>query len=251
MIVDPLFYLVAIPAVLLNSISKGGFGGALGGTAVPLMAIAISPRQAAGIMLPLLCLTDLVGVRSYFGKWDKAILKIIVPGALLGVAIGTLSFGALSESAIRLLIGSISVLFVMHNWLRLPAGNVVVQPSFVKGVFWASVSGFTSFIAHAGSPPLVMYLLPQRLDKTVFVATASLFFMLTNAIKVIPYAWLGQFSVANLLTSLVLAPLVPLGVWYGLWLQKRVNQFWFYRITQAGLLLIGAQLIYQGLFSHA
>jgi hypothetical protein len=248
LIVDPLFYLVAIPAVLLNSISKGGFGGALGGTAVPLMAIAISPRQAAGIMLPLLCLTDVVGVRSYFGQWHKPTLKIILPGALVGVAIGTLSFGVLSESAIRLLIGSISVAFVLISWLRRPVAQAA-RPSRVKGVFWSSLSGFTSFVAHAGSPPLVMYLLPQQLEKTAFIATASLFFMLTNAVKLIPYAWLGQFSVPNLLTSLALAPLVPVGVWLGMWLQKRINQFWFYRITQVGLLLIGAQLIYQGIFS--
>jgi uncharacterized membrane protein YfcA len=247
LIVDPMFYLVAIPAVLLNSISKGGFGGALGGTAVPLMAIAISPRQAAGIMLPLLCLTDVVGLRMYFGKWDKVNLKIIIPGALVGVVIGTLTFGALSESAIRLIIGAIAVLFVLHKWSGLAARQAVAGPSIVKGVILSAVSGFTSFVAHAGSPPLVMYLLPQRLDKTVFIATASVFFMLTNALKVVPYAWLGQFSSTNLLASLVLSPLVPIGVWAGMWLQQRVNQVWFYRITEIGLLLIGLNQIYQGL----
>lgn len=246
MISDPVFYLVAIPAILLIGISKGGFGGALGGAAVPLMAIAVSPRQAAGIILPLLCFTDVVGLRVYFGKWDSAIVRTLIPGALIGVALGAMTFGLFDESTIRLLIGAITVLFVLQ---RLVAGKAAQQraaPSQAAGAGMAAVSGFTSFVAHAGGPPVMMYLLPQKLDKITYLATINVFFLITNAVKLLPYAWLGQFTSANLLASLSLVPLVPLGVYLGVWLQDRVSTVWFFRIAQIGLFLTGLQLIYQG-----
>jgi uncharacterized membrane protein YfcA len=246
MIADPLFYAVAIPAVLLTGISKGGFGSALGGIGVPLMALAISPVQAAAILLPVLCFMDLVGVRVYFGKWDKENLKIMLPGALLGIAIGTLTFGLLTENAIRILIGGIAVAFPLNAWFGFGARQHPAGRSAIKGTFWSGVSGLTSFLAHAGGPPAMVYMLPQRLDKTTYVATISIFFMFVNAVKLVPYAWLGQFDAANLSTSLVLAPLVPLGVWLGLWLQNRIDTVWFYRIAQACLFATGLQLIYQG-----
>ncbi|HKQ30616.1 MAG TPA: sulfite exporter TauE/SafE family protein [Burkholderiales bacterium] len=246
MITDWLFYLVAIPAVLLTGISKGGFGGALGGIAVPLMALAISPVQAAGIMLPILCLMDLFSLKIYFGKWDNANLKIMIPGALLGIMLGTLTFGTLDEHTIRLVIGTIAVAFTLNAWFGFAARQAPAGRSVLKGTVWSSVSGYTSFIAHAGGPPVMIYLLPQQLDKIVYVATVNFFFLIVNAIKIAPYAWLGQFTAANLLTALALAPLVPLGVWFGFWLQTRVNQKWFYRVTQIGVLLTGLQLIYQG-----
>ena len=246
LITDPLFYLVAIPAVLLVGISKGGFGSAFGGIGVPLMSLAVSPQRAAAILLPVLCLIDIVGFRVYYRKWDAANLRIMVPGALVGIALGALSFGMLQESHIRILVGAIAVLFTLNNWFGLASRQEPAGRSAVKGSIWSGVSGLTSFIAHAGGPPAQVYMLPQRLDKTTYVATISLFFMIVNAVKLVPYAWLGQFSTANLSTSLLLAPLVPLGVWLGLWLQERINHQWFYRITQSCLFLTGLQLIYQG-----
>ncbi|MFC0711734.1 sulfite exporter TauE/SafE family protein [Azorhizophilus paspali] len=239
--------LVAVPAVLLTGLSKGGFGGAFGGIAVPLLALAVPPTQAAAIMLPILCTADLVGLRAYYGKWDAANLRIMLPGALLGVLLGSLSFGMLDERIIALLIGGIAVTFVLLNLLRPPAGTAGLPPARGKGTALSVLAGFTSFVAHAGGPPAMMHLLPQQLDKVRYVATINVFFLLTNAIKLLPYALLGQFSGDNLLTSLFLAPLVPLGVWAGLWLQERVDHLWFYRIARAGLLLAGIQLILQNL----
>jgi uncharacterized membrane protein YfcA len=245
LITDPLFYAAAIPAVLLTGISKGGFGSALGGVAVPLMALCISPVQAAAVMLPILCLMDLVGLRAYYRKWDTANLKIMLPGALAGIVIGALTFGLLSDSAIRILIGGLAIAFTVNNWLGLAAQQAPAGRSVPKGAFWSGVSGLTSFIAHAGGPPVMVYLLPQKMDKVRYVATVSVFFTFVNAVKLIPYAWLGQFSSDNLATSLALAPLVPLGVRFGMWLQDRINTTWFYRIAQTGLLVTGIQLIYR------
>lgn len=239
------FLLVAIPAVLLTGVSKGGFGGALGGIAVPLMALAMPPTQAAALMLPILCMADLTGLRRFYGKWDLRNLKIMLPGALLGVAVGALSFGLLSERFIALLIGGIAIAFVLLNSL---AGRVAVQPKPAaagKGVVLSGIAGFTSFVAHAGGPPVMMYLLPQQLEKVRYIATVNCFFLLTNAIKLVPYALLGQFSWSSLGTSLLLAPIVVLGVWLGIWLQDKVNHLWFYRIARLGLLATGVQLLWE------
>lgn len=246
LITDPFFYAAAVPAVLLTGISKGGFGGALGGVGVPIMALAISPIHAAAILLPVLCLMDLVGLRAYFGKWDRPTLRIMLPGALLGIVSGALTFGMLSEAAIRVLVGGIAVAFTLNNLLGLASQQAPAGPSVAKGTFWSAVSGLTSFLAHAGAPPAMVYLLPQRMDKVRYVATISVFFTAVNAVKLVPYAWLGQFSLDNLGTSLVLAPLVPLGVRLGIWLQDRVDLVWFYRISQACLFVTGVQLVVQG-----
>lgn len=247
-ITDPAFYLVAIPAVILTGISKGGFGSAFGGISVPLMALAISPMQAAAILLPVLCFMDLVGFRAYYGKWDTANLKIMVPGALIGVAIGALTFGTIQEAHIRIVIGAIAVLFTVNQWLNFAGKQAPASRSVAKGSFWAGVSGLTSFLAHAGGPPAQVYMLPQRMEKTTYVATVNLFFMIVNLVKLVPYAFLGQFSADNLGTSLLLAPLVPVGVSIGMWLQNRASTVWFYRFARICLLLTGMQLIYQGAF---
>lgn len=240
-------FLLGIPAVLLTGISKGGFGGALGGIAVPLLALQMPPTQAAAIMLPILCMADITGLRRFRGKWDAGNLKIMIPGALVGVLIGALTFGALSERLIALLMGGITIMFFCLNvW----SSRHILAPSLPhvgKGSFYSGVAGFTSFVAHAGGPPLMMYLLPQQMDKVRYVATTNVFFLLTNAIKLVPYALLGQFTLTNLGASLALVPIVIPGVWLGIWLQGRVNQKWFYRIAWTGLLVTGLQLVIQNL----
>lgn len=239
------FFLFALPAVFLTGLSKGGFGGALGGIAVPLLALSTSPTQAAAIMLPILCLADVVGLKAYFGKWDRANLKVMLPGALIGIGIGSLTFELLDENLIGLLIGVIAVSFVLLGLID--TGQAPRPLHKGRGTLLSSLAGFTSFVAHAGGPPVMMHLLPQQLDKLRYVATINMFFLLTNALKLIPYAALGQFSDENLLLSLMLAPIVPLGVWSGLWLQSRVNHGWFYRIARLGMLLAGVQLIWRNL----
>lgn len=251
-LLDPLFCIVAVIAVLLTGISKGGFGGAFGGVAVPLMALAVSPLAAAAIMPPVLCFIDWWGVRMFWRRWDARNLRIIVPGAIIGIVIAALLSGAMSDNVIRILIGSIAVLFTLNAWVGYAAKRppAPTTPSPTRGVLWSAVSGFTSFLAHAGAPPMMMYLVPQRLEKSTYVATMNTAFLIINAVKIVPYAWLGQFSRDNLLVSVALAPLVPVGVGLGIWLHRRINEKRFYRVVQVSLLLTGVQLIWQGIAAH-
>jgi uncharacterized membrane protein YfcA len=249
LISDPLFYMVAIPAVLLFGISKGGFGGGLGVMAVPLMALAVSPLQAAAILLPILCLMDVFGVWAWRGRWLWSELRILLPASMIGIAVGAMLFDYMSPAVIRLLLGLIAVSFTIHHWLRSRFGGTATQSLAgpAVGVAAAAMGGFTSFIAHSGGPPIGMYLLRRNLDRTSFAATAVYLFMVINYVKLVPYAWLGQFEASNLLTSLVLAPLAPIGIYTGVWLHKRVSDKVFFRIAYALLFIVGLKLLWDGL----
>ncbi len=244
------FYPVAILGILLSGIAKGGFGTGSGGVAVPLMSIFIAPPEAAGIMLPILCAMDLFGVHAYRRSWSWHYLAIMLPGALLGIALGGIAFGTLPVDAVRLLIGLIAVLFALNRWFRLSeriAARLAAHskpPGPVAGVFWGALSGFTSTLAHAGGPPFAVYMLAQRIDKTLLVGTSAVFFLIVNYVKLIPYYALGQLNAGNLTTALVFAPLAPLGIWLGVWLHRRISDAAFYNVSYALLFATGVKLIW-------
>lgn len=244
---DPLFYAVAIPAVLLAGISKGGFAGGLGILAVPLMAIIISPVQAAGIMLPILCVMDFAGAKMWRNFWDRALMRRLLPGALLGVLAGYLTFHLISDAVLKCLIGLLAVTFTLNFWLKGRVRSLLKLPEPASSWLWSGLSGFTSFLSHAGGPPIMIYLLPKQLEKRVLVATLTIFFAVVNYAKLIPYAMLGQLNVGNLLTSALLAPIAVIGVNMGVWLHGRIDEKLFYRLSYGFLLLTGLKLSWGGL----
>lgn len=247
---DPFwFFLLAIPVVLLTGISKGGFAGGLGTLAVPLLTLMVDPRMAAAIMLPILCTMDIFTVWRYRRDWDARTLKILLPGAIVGIVVGWLTFSMMNADMIRIVVGAMAIYFVGNYWF-IQRRNREVEPHGhhrLKGGILGAISGFTSFIAHAGGPPLSQYLFPLRLDKTVMVATSVMIFITMNYVKLIPYAWLGQLSVDNLKMSLYLMPFAPIGVWIGIWMHNRVSNRIFYIICYGLLFLVGIKLLAEGL----
>lgn len=248
MITDISFYLLAVPVVFLVGMSKGGFGGGLGTLAVPLLALMIDPRFAAAILLPILCSMDAFSLWSFRGTWDKLNLKILLPGALLGTIAGALTFEITNADWIRLIIGLLSIYFVGHYfWGRQFLEELRERkPNKVAGTFWGGIAGYVSYIAHAGGPPVAIYLLPQHLSKSVLAGTTILFFAIINFIKLVPYVWLGQITSASFFTSLALLPLAPLGVWLGVYLHHRVSDRIFYWVSYGFLFLAGVKLLYEG-----
>ena len=244
LIADPAFYLAAVPAVLLMGLAKSGLGG-FGALATPLMALTIPVPQAAAIMLPLLLVMDAAGVKALFLERDRELLRLLLPAGLLGTLVGTFSFGLLSAHAVAGIVGGLTLLFLAQRLLFPPRIDAAPPPrwlGFVLGV----ASGFTSFVAHAGSPPISAYVLPLKLSPLRFSATMAIFFAAVNLSKWIPYAWLGLIDLRNMATSLVLMPLAPLGVWLGVRLVRRLNPAVFYRLFNIGLLLTGVKLLWDG-----
>jgi uncharacterized protein len=249
LITDPLFYLVAIPAVISIGIAKAGIGGT-GGLATPLMALAVSVPQAAAVLLPIICVADIFAIYAFRKTWDKRNLIIMIPGATIGIVVGTLGFKYLDPAAIKLIIGSIAVVFASLRFLDFVRQKAIpppTEPNVIKGGFWCAICGFTSFVAHSGSPPLNVYMIPQRLDKTMYMGTLAIFYTYVNYAKIGPYWWLGQFHVTNLSTSLILLPVVPIGILIGMWIHRKVDDVLFYRAIMTLLFLTGVKLCYDGI----
>ena len=245
-ITDPLFYAVAVPAVLLMGLSKSGFASGFGALATPLMALAIPVPQAAAIMLPLLLVMDGVGLKALFALRDRALIRLLLPAGLLGTVIGTLLFGLLSSKTVAGVVGALTLLFLAQRLLFPPHADAPPPPRWL-GFMLGMASGFTSFVAHAGGPPVSAYVLPLRLAPITFAATMATFFAAVNLSKWLPYAWLGLIDWRNMSTALVLVPLAPVGVWVGVRMVRFVRPVVFYWLVYAGMFLTGVKLLWDGL----
>jgi uncharacterized membrane protein YfcA len=248
-ITDPFFYAVAIPAVTLLGISKSGFGAGLGSLAVPLMALAISVPQAAAILMPVLLLMDLLGLAVFRRSFDTPLLKFLLPFGLLGTLVGTLLFSLLDAKVVAGIVGILILLFLAQRLLFPPNVDNPKPPKWLGGLLTV-VSGFTSFVAHAGGPPVAMYVIPMRLSPLVFASTMAYYFFFINLAKWIPYGFLGLIDLQNMATSLVLLPLVPIGLWMGVRLARTMSELIFYRFLYGGMLLTGLKLVWDGFRSY-
>jgi uncharacterized membrane protein YfcA len=245
LITDWHFYAAAVPAVLLMGIGKSGFGAGMGALAVPLMALTVTVPEAAAILMPLLFLADVLGMAAFRKDFDKALLKFLIPFALLGVVIGTLLFKVLDSHLVAGIVGLFTLWFLAQRLLFPPTANSPLPPKWL-GMVLATTSGFTSFVAHAGGPPVNAYVIPLRLSPVRFTATMAFLFFVVNLSKWIPYAWLGLLDLRNMSTSLVLLPIVPIGVWIGVRLARRMSPVLFYRLLYGGMFLTGVKLVWDG-----
>ena len=241
------FWICAVSAVIFVGIAKAGFGGGIGIVATPLMALTIPVADAAALMLPLLIACDVFAVNHYRTQFDRRAIKLLLPGALLGIGTGAFFFGYFSdnERVLQIGIGALSLLFVLFQATRALIMGVLEKrpPRPGEGVVMGIISGFTSTLAHAGGPPVAIYLLPQRLPRELFVGTTVIFFASINLIKLVPYYELGLLRTGNLMTTLLLAPLSYVGVKLGIYLNRHFSELWFNRLVYTILLLTALQLI--------
>lgn len=246
MLTDPLFYVLAVPAVTMMGLAKGGFAG-VGAVAMPLLALAISPVQAAAILLPILIVQDVVGVWAFRKTWDRGVLALMLPSAAAGIFLGYLLAAQVSAVAVLATLGAISILFAAQRlWSQ--RGGRVAAPSnapWPVGALLGMASGFTSQIAHAGQPPFQMWVLPKNLSPASLVGTTAIFFAVVNWVKVPAYVALGQFTRENLATSAVLAPVAIASTFAGVWLVRRVKAERFYTIIYVLMILVGSQLLWE------
>ncbi|MEM1066830.1 MAG: sulfite exporter TauE/SafE family protein [Pseudomonadota bacterium] len=246
MLGDPMFYLLAVPAVLLAGVSKAGFGSGASFVATPLLALVIDPALALGIMLPLLILIDVATLRPYWKKWSWPDARALVIGGVPGVLLGAWLFQVAEPDVFRLLIGAISIGFVAYQLFGARAvarAGLRPFPAWV-GVATGTVAGFTSFVSHAGGPPVAVYLLARGLAKTTYQATTVLTFWAVNIMKFVPYAFLGIFTADTLIVNAALAPVALLGAWLGIKAHFFVPERLFFIITYTLLVATGTKLIW-------
>lgn len=246
-ITDPWFYAVAVPAVLLMGVSKSGFGSGFGSLVVPMMALVVTVPQAAAIMMPLLFVMDVLGMAAFRKDLNRRLLRFMVPFALMGTVLGAVLFRVVDARVVAGVVGVLTLLFLAQRLLWPPRADAPPPPKWL-GAILTVTSGFTSFVAHAGGPPINAYVIPLRLKPIEFTATMAFLFFVVNMSKWLPYAWLGLLDWRNLATSVVLLPLAPLGVWLGVRMVRRINPRWFYRIIYIGMFLTGVKLVWDGWF---
>lgn len=245
LITDPFFYMIAAPAVVLLGVSKSGFGAGFGSLAVPMMALAVTVPQAAAILMPVLLVMDLLGMAAFRKDVDRALLRFMLPYALLGVVLGALLFKLLDARFVAAIVGGFTLLFLAQQMLLKTDPNGPPPPRWMGGVLLV-VSGFTSFIAHAGGPPVNAYVMRLKLSPVLFTGTMAYLFFFINMAKWAPYAWLGLLDMRNFGTSLVLLPLAPVGVWIGVRMARTLNPVLFYRLIRIGMFLTGCKLLWDG-----
>ncbi|UXX84648.1 sulfite exporter TauE/SafE family protein [Roseovarius pelagicus] len=245
----PGVWLLAALAAIFAGISKGGFGSGAAFAGASMLAIALTPGQALGIMLPVLMLIDLATLRPYWRQWSWPDARLLVLGGMPGVALGAALYQVADADALRLLIGAICLLFVgWQLWGRLGTarrvrGEIPAWGGAVAGL----VAGFTSFVSHAGGPPAAIYLLSRGLTKTEYQATTVLLFWMVNIAKAVPYGFLGIFTTQTLLIDIVLAPFALLGAWLGVIAHRAVPERAFFALTYVLLTATGAKLIWDAL----
>ncbi|WP_299138099.1 sulfite exporter TauE/SafE family protein [uncultured Tateyamaria sp.] len=243
------FFAIAAPAVVFAGISKAGFGSGASFASASILALVLDPGLALGVILPLLMLMDVSALKPYWGKWDWVVSGRMILGALPGVALGALLFVRTDADVFRVLIGAISIGFVIwqvgraRGWIRLAQAAL---PAWV-GVLTGAVAGFTSFVSHAGGPPAAVYLLSLNPTKTGYQANTVLIFTAINVFKFVPYAFLGMFTLQTFTANLALAPFALLGAWMGVRAHHLVPERAFFALTYVLLLLTGTKLIWDGL----
>lgn len=241
------FFVFAIASVIIVGISKSGFGAGLGVLSLPLMASQSSINEALAILLPLLIAIDLVGLRRFVRNADWRILKVIIPPAIVGLLLGMIFFTAITPQALTLSIGIFTLLFLVQNLAmsRMDIKEIKSYPWLGRAM--GLTSGFTSFVAHIGGPPITVYMLREKLLPMVYTSTLGIFFTVINFGKLGPYAYLDLLNYQQLATSIILLPCVPIGVYFGFYLAKRISMKWYYRTVRFFLLIASIKLIADGL----
>jgi uncharacterized membrane protein YfcA len=228
----------------LIGLSKAGFATGLGMLTTPLLATAVPPRQAIGIILPLLCFADLLTLSAFWKKWELERIKFPFLGALGGVALGMGFVNVISERLLRNSIGAtalaLTALLIIRNvWYPAKA----YRPSLWEALLVGLAAGFSSTIAHGAGPIIAIYLMAQKTPKTVFVASNAIFFTVLNLIKVPPYVYSGLITPATLAQDLRYLAFIPLGVGVG-WLANRALPQKAFEWLVYGLLIVtGLQLL--------
>ena len=245
--IDPWFWSVAIATVAIVALSKSGLLGSLGMVGVPLLALVMPAREAAGMLLPLLCIMDVIGLLAFRREVNWPVVRVMLAGGLAGTLVGWALWSFITDAEVLLIVGTITLLFIIDAvvpWRKRLAEGA--PPSKPWGIFWGGVAGLTSFISHTGGPPAQIYLLPQRMPPNIYSGTTVVFFAAINFSKLIPYYFLGQLSVANLEVGAILAPIAIVFMLAGVWLVRRVSAELFYRVAYVLVFFIALKLVYDG-----
>lgn len=236
--------MVALVALLIG-FSKGGLGGTLGGLATPLMALVMPANQAIGLLLPILMIADAFAVASHWKRWDWRLIILLMPGAVLGVTIGTFFITNAPTGELKMVLGIIVLLFALYKLFEARLFTTLAyEAKDWHGILVGTVAGFSSALAHTGGPPISIYLLMRRIPTDIFNATSALFFAILNLVKVPYYIYAHLFDFQQMRGLIWLLPLLPLGVWGGKWAANKIRREVFEKVIVVILAVTALLLIF-------
>ena len=223
---------------------KAGFASGISLLQTPLIAYAMPARAAIGIVLPLLIAADFMTVGVFWKKWNFNLIRWPIIGCVFGIAIGMFFINIMSDKLLRHSIGGLALfltalLLIRDTWYP----TKTYKPAWWHGFLVGVAAGFSSTLAHAAGPIIALFLIAQKLDKVVFVASSSLFFFVTNLMKLPPYVYSGLINKDVLKVDLHLLPMIPLGIGVG-WLMNRwLPQKYFVYVVYVLLIVAGVDLV--------
>jgi uncharacterized protein len=243
---DLLFWAMACLATFLVGASKGGLPG-VGILSVPVLSQVMPPVMAAGLLLPIYVLSDLYGLWLYRKEFNSRVIVIVTCAATLGILIGWATARFNNDSLVRLIVGVVGLWYIVDIVMKRNRPQPEPKTADVpRGIFWGTIAGFTSFVAHAGGTAYQMYVLPQRMEKMIYAGTATITFTFINLLKLPPYWMLGQISPGSLWYCLALAPISLVGAWSGYQITRKVTGQLFFRLVELALFLVSLKMMYDG-----
>ena len=247
------FWLICFLSVMAVSISKSGFGGALGSLSTPILLFVLPPKLALGVLLPLFLITD-VWVVYLWRQWMNRRFALIMCGfGIAGQLAGWLLFDYLNDRVLILLIGLVGIIIALDYGRQLiwPSGvtNEEVAKRMLGRIWqrafgWCGLSGLASFVSLSGGIPAQIFLLPHGLARQAFVGTMTIYFFTINVAKLPFYGDLGLFTRDTMIVSACLLPLIPIGVYAGRQLNRMMSDQIFYHFSYSVLFAMSVKLIY-------
>lgn len=233
---------VAFVALLIG-LSKGGMGAVLAVLCTPLLSQVMPVQDAISLALPMLIIADWFALRIYWRKWDMHYIKLLLPTSIIGILIGTYLLANLPDDVLRRILGGFVLLFVAYKLFGDRLTKLEYQPRDWHGYAAGLIAGTGSAVANVGGPPFTIYLLMQKLSAVTFVGTTTLYFALINLIKLPPLIVAGLMDWHVILSNLWVLPLLPIGVWIGGKVIKRINQRSFEILMLVVLTITGLYLL--------
>ncbi len=244
------YWIVAGLAAFLMGLSKGGVP-MIALLSVPLMSLFMDPALAAGLLLPIYIVADFYAVYLFRRAFSVRNLKILLPGAIGGILIGFVAVASVPGDAVKLLVAAIG-LFYLVTALRRRFSKMEIPPrpaDVPRGVFWGIITGVTSYISHAGGPPYQAYVLPQKLDKMVYLGTTTILFTVVNLLKVPPFILAGQITWDSASQAIWLAPFALAGAWSGSAVSRVLPERVFFLLIEIALAAVSFKLLYEVLLT--
>jgi uncharacterized membrane protein YfcA len=240
------FWIAAGAAAFLMGLSKGGVP-MIALLSVPLLSLYMDPALAAGLLLPIYIVADAYAVYLFRKAFSRRNLMILLPGALVGILVGYSAVSLVPGDAVKLLLVGIGLSYLFTALRqRISKTEVPARPADVpRGIVWGTLAGLTSYISHAGGPPFQAYVLPQKLDKMVYLGTTTIFFSVVNLVKVPPFVLAGQITWDSLGQAVWLAPLALLGAWSGATVSRLMPEKLFFLLVEVALAVVSLLLLYE------